>query len=84
MAKPAKRHWEDREHLVASLGSNGLWGHVCWFVGIVFAVVGVIGDAVNRTPGLEPTTWLLLAIFTFLVGFTFFFGMGLAWYLSTK
>ena len=25
-------------------------------------IVGIIGDAINKVPGLEPTNWLLLGI----------------------
>ena len=31
-------------------------------LGLVCLIIGIIGDAVNRTPGLEPTNWFLLAI----------------------
>jgi hypothetical protein len=31
-------------------------------IGIVCLVVGIIGDALNSVPGLEPTHWFLLAI----------------------
>ncbi len=79
----AKRHWEDREQLKASLGSSGMSAHICWFLGIIFAILGVIGDAANATLGLEPTSWFLLAIVALLVSITMFFGMGLAWYLIT-
>ena len=29
---------------------------------LVFILIGIIGDAANRTPGLEPSNWFLLAI----------------------
>jgi hypothetical protein len=32
------------------------------WLGLVCLIVGIIGDAINRVPGLEPTNWLLLAI----------------------
>jgi hypothetical protein len=32
------------------------------FLGMGCLIVGIIGDAINRTPGLEPTNWLILAI----------------------
>ena len=79
----AKRHYLDRESIKASLGSSGMSAHICWFLGAVFAILGIIGDAANITLGLEPTSWFLLAIVTFLASITYFFGMGLAWYLIT-
>ena len=78
-----KYHWEDREQLKAGLRSSGMTAHICWFLGVIFAVVGIIGDAANRTLGLEPNSWFLLAIVTLVVSITMFFGMGLAWYLIT-
>jgi len=79
----AKRHYEDREQLKASLGSSGMSAHICWFLGIVFAVLGIIADAANITLGLTSMGWFLLSIVTLVVSITMFFGMGLAWYLIT-
>ena len=79
----AKRHWEDREKLKAGLRSTGAWGHYCWFLGMIFAVLGIIADAANVTLGLTSMGWFLLAIVTLVVSITMFFGMGLAWYLIT-
>jgi len=79
----AKRHWEDREHLKASLGSSGMAAHICWLLGIIFAVLGIIADVANITLGLTSMGWFLLSIVTLVVSITMFFGMGLAWYLIT-
>ena len=79
----AKRHWEDREKLKASLGSVGRLAHICWFLGVIFAILGIIAGAMNTALGLQPTYWFLLAIVTFLVSIIWFFGVGLAWYLIT-
>ena len=66
MEKPWEKPFKDREEARAALGPLGLAGHVCWFLGAVFALLGVIGDAMNITLGLEPTSWLLLAIVAFM------------------
>jgi len=76
-------HWEVREKVRARIGSEGKTGHICWFVAVLFAVLGVIGDAMNATLGLEPMSWFLLAIATLLAGITFFIGWAVAWYLET-
>ncbi|MCW3975313.1 MAG: hypothetical protein NWE86_03615 [Candidatus Bathyarchaeota archaeon] len=39
---------------------------ICFFLGIIFAVIGVIGEVANITLGLSSTIWLLLAIASFL------------------
>ena len=67
----------------AKLGSEGLMGHICWFLGAVFAVLGVVGDAVNLTIGLESISWFLLAIVAFVASITSFIGWAVAWYLKT-
>jgi len=44
-------------------GMHRYWMHdVFMFLGWVCVIVGIIGDVVNRVPGLEPTNWFLLAI----------------------
>ena len=80
MAQP---HWADREKMRASLVGNGRVGHICWFIAIVFVLLRIIGDAANITPGLEPASWFLLAIVTFLASITFFIGWAVSWYLET-
>jgi len=77
------QHWADREKMKASLVSNGRTGHILWFIAVIFAVVGIIGDAANATPGLEPASWFLLAIIAFLASITFFIGWAVSWYLNT-
>ena len=77
------RLWEDRKRIVASIGVQGLWGHISFFLGIVFAVLGVIGDAANVTLGLDPISWFLLAIVASVLSIPWFIGLAMAWYLST-
>ena len=61
-------HWEEienRKEIKMSLAQVGLMAHICWFLGILFAVLGVISDAIDETLGLEAISWLLLAIAAF-------------------
>ena len=76
------QHWADREQMRASLGKNGQWGHICLYIAAIFAVLGIIGDAVNATLGLEAASWFLLAIGALLVSITFFIGWAVSWYLE--
>jgi len=32
------------------------------YLGLICLIVGIIGDAANRTPGLTPTNWILVAV----------------------
>ena len=76
------RHWEDSEKMRASLGKSGAWGHNIWYLAAIFAILGVIADAVNRPLGLEAMSWFLLSIATFLASITFFIGWAVSWYLE--
>ena len=58
--------FKDRKELKATLNPMGLSFHICWFLGAIFAVLGLIAGAMNSALGLEPTYWLLLAIAAFL------------------
>jgi hypothetical protein len=77
------RHWEDREYLKKGIGSAGLWGHIFWFLGLIFAVLGVIWDAMGFTRGLTSMSWLLLAIVMVLLSIPMFIGWAVAWYLKS-
>jgi len=79
----AKLPCADREQVKASLGSSGLGGHICWFLGAIFAVLGIISDAMNTSLGLEPISWFLLAIAAFLASLAYLIGWAVSWYLET-
>jgi uncharacterized membrane protein YbaN (DUF454 family) len=65
-------HWEkpikDREELKPLIRSSGLQGHICWVLGVVFAILGIVAGAMNASLGLSSTGWLLLALVTFVAG----------------
>ena len=76
--------WESRENMKASIRTSGLWGHILWFLGVIFAILGIIGDATNATLGLEPLSWLVLAAVVVLLGVCMFIGLAVSWYLAEK
>ena len=59
----AEKPFKNREEVKAEVRICGLFGDICQYLGILFAVLGVSGDALNITLGLESTSWLLLAVF---------------------
>jgi len=75
-------HWEKREK-VSDVRSSGLWAHACWFLGAIFAIIGIIAAATGATIGLGAVVWFLLAIFTMVAGIPFFMGVAMGWYLKT-
>ena len=68
MKKPWAKPFKDREEARAALNPMGLSAHICFWLGVGFAVLGVISGAMNIAIGLEATHWLLLAIATFVAG----------------
>lgn len=74
--------WENRKQM-ADVRGAGLWGHVCWFLGILFAIIGIIAGAMDTAIGLEAIEWFLLGILTLVAGIAFFIGLLTAWYLKT-
>ena len=54
--------FKSREHAEAEVRKCAFFGDACQYLCFVFAALGVIGDALNITLGLESMSWLLLAI----------------------
>jgi hypothetical protein len=54
--------FKDREDVKAEIRNCDLFGGICQYACFAFAALGVYGDALNVTLGLEPTSWFLLAI----------------------
>jgi len=75
--------FEDREVVRTSLRSGGLGTHICWLLGAIFAVLGIIAGAMNITLGLEATHWFLLSIALFAASTTQNIGFAVSWYLET-
>ena len=77
-----KESWNDRKQILAAGSGWMKMGHICAFIGIAFLLLGVISDAINTTLGLEPTSWLLLAIFAMLFSIPSFIGWHSALHLD--
>ena len=47
-------------------GKGARWHVRCMSVlnwlGLGCLIVGIVGDAINRVPGLEPTNWFIMAV----------------------
>jgi hypothetical protein len=74
---------EDLEHIKATASMAGVSAGISWFLGIVFAVLGVIGDAANVKLGLDSTSWFLLAIVVSLISVSLWIGWAVALYLKS-
>lgn len=76
--------WKSREWIVSSGNRMTMSGSACWILGAVFAVLGIIADAMNVSLGLEVTTWLMLSIALFVAGISWYIGWAVAVYVSGK
>ena len=79
-----EKHWWDGKRAVRMAGAWAMWGGACWILGLVFVILGVIGDAVNATLGLEPASWFLLAIAAFVASIPCYLGWAVGVYVETK
>ena len=84
MGNSWKKYWNDRKKILASGSGWMMMAHYCAFIGIAFLLLGVISDAINTTLGLEPTSWLLLAIFAMLFSIPSFIGWHSALHLDAR
>ena len=78
-----KRYATSRELIAGKATMWAMLGGVCWFLGVIFAILGIISDAINATLGLEPISWLLLAIATFVISAIWYLSWAVAIYLRT-
>ena len=54
--------FKNREEVKAEIRECDRFAAITQWACFVFAALGVVGDAVNVTLGLEPMSWFLLAI----------------------
>ncbi len=59
----SEKPFKDWEEVKRQIHKCGRWGDICEIFAFLFVIIGVIGDALNITLGLETMTWLLLAVF---------------------
>jgi len=76
--------WQNREWIVGSGGRMAISGGACWILGAIFAVLGIIADAMNVTLGLEPASWLMLSIALFVGSASWYIGWAVALFLHAK
>ena len=57
-----EKPFKDREEAKKEIRECDRFGVICQYACFIFAALGVIGDTLNITLGLEPMSWFLLAI----------------------
>ena len=58
-----EKPFKNREEVKAEIRECDRFGGISQYACFLFAALGVIGDALNITLGLESMSWFLLAIF---------------------
>ncbi len=62
-------------------GMAGFWavcGGICWVLGLIFAILGIIAEKTSTTLGLTPLSWYLLAIALFVASISWYIGWAVA------
>jgi len=72
---------KERKHAVDGVGGHSGVARFCWFFGVIFLILGIVSDAINRTLGLESISWFLLAIGLFAAGILLMFFWAVGMYL---
>ena len=75
MAKGFMEKRVDPKWVADMASGSGIAGSVLWILGFIFAILGIIADAMNATLGLTAMSWFLLAIVFHLAGLSYW----LAW-----
>jgi hypothetical protein len=60
--------FKNRAHVIAEIKRCALAGSIFQYFSFLFVALGVIGEALNTTLGLDSISWFLLAIFASLHG----------------
>ena len=67
-----------RDEIIASGGAHCDAGFILGMLGISYAVLGAVADALNTILILQPISWLLLAVVTCLIAVACFIAWALA------
>ena len=73
----------DPKSIIDAGGYHLMVSRILCILGLVFAVLGVVSDAMNATLGLEPISWFLLAIGVFVASAAPCLGWAVAVYLRS-
>jgi len=79
---PKSRICLDPKEIIDAAGYHLLLSRIVFVLGIIFAVLGIISDAINTTLGLQTMSWFLLAVGVFVAGIVPGLGWAVAVYLK--
>ena len=73
----------DPKYIADKASMMGNWGAALWILGFVFAILGIIADAVG-TLGLSAMAWFMLAVVFHLAGLSYWLSWALAVHLRSR
>ena len=76
--------WTAPEFTKRNRGRMGIMGSIATWLGVAFAIVGIIGDVRLTVIGLYPTDWFLLAIASLIFSLCCRLGWAVGIYLHAK
>ena len=65
-------------------GMSGWAGGTLWFLGFIFAILGIIADTMNGSLGLTAMSWFMLAIVFHLAGLSYWLSWAVGVYFRAK
>ncbi len=74
--------WKSHKFILGKGNLWAMWGGAFFILGAIFAILGIIADAINDAIGLEPTSWFLLAIALFVGAISCYIGWAVAVYID--
>jgi hypothetical protein len=76
--------WTEPGFTKRNRGSMGIMGSIATWLGVAFAIVGIIGGASDTVIGLYPSYWFLLAIASLIFSLGCWLGWAVGIYLQAK
>jgi hypothetical protein len=70
----AKQKWASGERAKKMAGFWAVCGGVCWGLGLIFAILGIIAEATSNILGLTPLSWYMLTIALFAASIVWYIG----------
>ena len=73
----------DPKSIIDAGGYHLMASRIFFILGLIFAILGIISDAMDATLGIEPISWFMLAMGTFVAGILPCLGWMMAVYLKS-
>jgi hypothetical protein len=76
--------WTESRFTKDNRGMMGIMGSITTWLGVAFAIVGIIAEASDNVIGLYSTSWFLLAIASLILSLGCWLGWAVGIYLQAK